>query len=266
MNMAKKYFDALDNILDKPIAFNPSFKKITGSTNAALLLSQAFYWTKRASLPDGWFWKTRDEWMEETGLTEAELDGAREKCRATGVMEEKLKGVPATLHYRVVKSKVYELLGFQFPEVPDTGLPENPQIPENPESGSNGDFNKESETPSENTPARGKKGDLVDGVLFFAGKAKEQQADKVEELIQELERGLRVNIARTTKNQQTAKRILKDARPIARWIAWAMADEWRASHLYLYADLEKVWRDFPQAFPAEAPQTSDGKRASSFYA
>lgn len=159
----KQFTDALDNLLDKPIAFNPSFKKITGSTNAALLLSQAFYWTKRATLPDGWFWKTRDEWMEETGLTEAELDGAREKCRTTGVLEEKLKGVPATLHYRVNRKKVYELLGFQFPENTETeipgksesGLPENSQIPGKQESGTNGDFNNESESSSLTTSTNG---------------------------------------------------------------------------------------------------------------
>lgn len=149
--MSKKYFDALDNILDRPIAFNPSFKKITGSTNAALLLSQAFYWTKRTSDKEGWFYKTRDEWLEETGLTFEELDGARAKCRATGVMEEKLKGAPATLHYRVIKSKVYELLGFQIGEIPQSGLSDLPQIGEKPESGSDPNFNKESETTPENT-------------------------------------------------------------------------------------------------------------------
>lgn len=142
----KKYTDALDNLLDRPIAFNPSFKKVTGSTNAALLLSQAFYWTKRTSNQDGWFYKTRADWMDETGLTEAELDGAREKCKAVGVIEEKLKGVPATVHYRIVKSKVYELLGFQIPTFPESGFQPNSQIPTIPESGSYGDFNKESES------------------------------------------------------------------------------------------------------------------------
>jgi hypothetical protein len=112
-------------------------------------------------------------------------------------------------------------------------------------------------------PSR-KKGDLVDGILFFAGQAKDQQADKVEELIQELERGLRVNITRTTKAQQTARKILRDARPVARFLSWVVADEWRSAHLYLYADLDKVWRDWPQAFPA-VNQNPDGKRASSFY-
>lgn len=149
--MNKKFFDALDNLLDRPIAFNPSFKKITGSTNAALLLSQAFYWTKRTTNIDGWFYKTRDEWMEETALTEEELDTARAKCRAVGVMEEKLKGVPATLHYRIIKPRVYELLGFQFGGSTQTGLPETPEIGGKPESGVYPDFNKESESTSGNT-------------------------------------------------------------------------------------------------------------------
>lgn len=110
---------------------------------------------------------------------------------------------------------------------------------------------------------KSKKGDLVDGALFFAGQAKDQQADKIEEVLQELERGLRVNISRTTRNQQVARRILNDARPVSRFLAWAAADEWRSAHLYLYADLDKVWRDWPQAFPA-AP-TGVGNSAGSFY-
>jgi DnaD/phage-associated family protein len=146
--MRKKHFDALDNILDRPIAFNPSFKKITGSTNAALLLSQAFYWTKRTNDKEGWFYKTREEWVEETGLTLEELDGARAKCKASGVMEEKLKGVPATVHYRVNKPKVYELLGFQFGEFPQSGLSDLPQIGGKPESGSDPNFNKVTESTS----------------------------------------------------------------------------------------------------------------------
>lgn len=103
-----------------------------------------------------------------------------------------------------------------------------------------------------------KKGDLVDGVLFFAQQAKEQGADKVEEVIQELERGLKVNIDRSLKNQVMAKKIIKDARPLSQWIAWAKADEWRAAHLYLYAKLEKVWQDFPQAFSGDDSMNPQG--------
>jgi hypothetical protein len=276
MNMAKKYFDALDNILDKPIAFNPSFKKVTGSTNAALLLSQAFYWTKRATLPDGWFWKTREEWMEETGLTEAELDGAREKCRAVGVLEEKLKGVPATLHYRVNKQRVYELLGFQFPEIPESGLPGNSQIPEKPESGTYGDFNKETETPAKNTPARGKSSKKFSDPLWDLqhGKTPEptegtRLAEEYTRIGQKLEVGLRRGeFPQTPRAQAVYKWILKkeeNGQSLDRFIQWAMRDEKSASYSWIYhKDIEAIKRDWPQAFPA-ATQNPDGKRASSFY-
>lgn len=142
--MPKKNF--IDDLLDRPIAFNPAYKRLTGSTNAALFVSQCWYWTKITTDPDGWFYKTRADWMEETGLTEDELDGARKISRGLGITEENLKGVPATLYYRLNKEKLLSLLGFQFPEKQDTGVPETPQFPGKQESGSSVDFNKESET------------------------------------------------------------------------------------------------------------------------
>jgi hypothetical protein len=44
-------------VLDKPIAFQRSFVTITGSINAALLLSQAVYWATRTKDPEGWFYR-----------------------------------------------------------------------------------------------------------------------------------------------------------------------------------------------------------------
>lgn len=93
-----------------------------------------------------------------------------------------------------------------------------------------------------------KKGDLLDGMIHFGKEAQEQKADKVEEVLQELERGLRVNIDRSLKNQQIVKRIINDGRPVSKFLDWVHADEWRAAHTYLYAKLEKIWQDFPQAF------------------
>lgn len=93
-----------------------------------------------------------------------------------------------------------------------------------------------------------KKSDILDGMLFYGKQGQEQGVDKVENIISELERGLRVNITRTTSNQAVAKRILNDGRSLETWLIWCKADEWRSAHLYIYADLEKVWRDFPQAF------------------
>lgn len=280
--MKKKYTDALDNLLDRPIAFNPSFKKITGSTNAALLLSQAFYWTKRATLPDGWFYKTRDEWMEETGLTESELDGAREKCRTIGVIEEKLKGVPATVHYRVIKPKVYELLGFQFPEnteseiptFPESSFPGNSQIPTIPESGTSGNFNKETETTTRNTPEKptyrdplwdlqhGKTPDLTE-----EDKKRIELEEAYKTIAAKLETGLRRgNFPQTTRAQVVYKWIIgkeKEGQSLERFIQWAMRDDKAAESSWIYHDdLERIRRDWMQAFPAIA---TNEKQTGAFY-
>lgn len=88
--------------------------------------------------------------------------------------------------------------------------------------------------------------------------AKEQKADETEEVIVKLERGLKVNIQRSNSNQSAARRILKDGRSVDQWLTWVIQDEWRASHMYLYADLEKVWRDFPQAFGNESGYNPQG--------
>jgi hypothetical protein len=122
-----KYHDALDDALDRPIAYNPAFRRITGSTVAGIFLSQAWYWSKRHKDDEGWFYKIGTEWEEETGLSRSEQETARKHCLRVGVMEEKLKGVPATMYYRVIKSKVYELLGVQFAETPQTEIVDIPQ-------------------------------------------------------------------------------------------------------------------------------------------
>ena len=151
----RAYHDALDDFLDRPISYNPSFKRITGSTVAGIFLSQGWYWSKRHPENDGWFYKSQKEWEEETGLTRSEQETARKHCLRVGVIQEKLKGVPATMHYRVDKEMVYTLIGLQFAETPQTEIAETPQTSsgdgrENAgklQSDIPSNFNKESETP-----------------------------------------------------------------------------------------------------------------------
>ena len=85
--------------LDRPIAYQRCLVPIAGVTGA-VLLSQAIYWQGRVA-EDGWFYKTRDEWFEETGLTRYEQEGARKKLKEVGILEERLGGQPARLFYRV---------------------------------------------------------------------------------------------------------------------------------------------------------------------
>lgn len=98
-------------LLDRPIAFHRSFVRLNVGISGALLLSQAVYWSHRTNDADGWFFKSRDEWIDETGLTRYEQEGARQRLRAIGVLEEELRGVPARLFYRVDFEALERLLG-----------------------------------------------------------------------------------------------------------------------------------------------------------
>lgn len=88
----------LMHLLDRPIAYQPSFVPLGAGVTGAVLLSQLVYWQNRM---DGWFYKTQAEITAETGLTRYEQEGARKKLIAAGVLDEQLKGVPAKLYFRI---------------------------------------------------------------------------------------------------------------------------------------------------------------------
>lgn len=85
--------------LDRPIAFQRSFVELTQSITGALLLSQAVYWQLRCKSEDGFWWKTYEEWGEETGMSRKELDSARKHCADFLISER--RGIPAKNFYRV---------------------------------------------------------------------------------------------------------------------------------------------------------------------
>jgi hypothetical protein len=75
---------------------------MTGSLEAALLLSQIVYWSDRSTLKDGWFYKTYIEWEAELSLTQYQVSKAIKVLKEFGV-ETKLKkhnDIPM-LHYRI---------------------------------------------------------------------------------------------------------------------------------------------------------------------
>jgi len=86
------------------VAFHPRLVQLTGQVTAGLLLSQALYWTRKlADQPErqGWFWKTREDWHNETGLSRREQDGARRTLKDLGIWQEKRVGMPAKVWYRI---------------------------------------------------------------------------------------------------------------------------------------------------------------------
>ena len=113
------------NLLDRPIAYHRPFAAISGSICGGVFLSQAFYWSQRTSDPDGWFWKTQEQWFNETFMSRYEQETARKKLIAIGVLEQKRQGLPAKLFYRIdrealeVKMQNY---ADKYVEIPHTGV------------------------------------------------------------------------------------------------------------------------------------------------
>lgn len=110
-------------LLDRPIAFQRSFIRLDIGVTAALFLSQMIYWTNRSD-DDGWVYKTQEEWEEETGLSRYEQEDARKKLRSIGVLQEKKKGVPARLFYKVDNDVLFQALvaANKDAEKPHTGM------------------------------------------------------------------------------------------------------------------------------------------------
>ncbi|WP_287919763.1 hypothetical protein [Comamonas sp.] len=91
----------LEKLFDRPIAFHRAFVGLGVGVTGALLLSQSIYWSRRCADDGGWFFKNANEWEEETGLTRREQETARKRLKAESLIQEELRGVPATLHFRV---------------------------------------------------------------------------------------------------------------------------------------------------------------------
>lgn len=97
-------------LLDRPISFHRPLVDITGSVTAALMLSQAIYWTRRTADPDGWFYKTQDEWKSETGLSRSEQEGARKALLKSGCWEERYDRLSHRMFYRVKTPELSRML------------------------------------------------------------------------------------------------------------------------------------------------------------
>jgi len=100
----------LEQILQRPIAFHRIFAQISGSATSGLFLSQLWYWKDKGSDPEGWIYKSYDEWHEETLLSRSELDRARKSLKMLGILEEKKEGLPCRIYYRINETTLIEAI------------------------------------------------------------------------------------------------------------------------------------------------------------
>ena len=90
-------------ILDifRSVRFQRIFVDWTGSVTAALFLSQLVFWTPKTQNKYGWIHKTITRVYDETGLTRYEQASARRCLLETGMIQEKLHGIPARMYFRL---------------------------------------------------------------------------------------------------------------------------------------------------------------------
>lgn len=117
----------IDAMNDKPIAFNRHYVGLGCGINGALMLSQMIYWSKRTKDRNGYFYKTQDEWEQETGLTRWEQETARKKLRELGFVSEHKHGVPCKVHFRVEHDCIYKAL-IQYAEKQQSSMLESHKL------------------------------------------------------------------------------------------------------------------------------------------
>ena len=93
--------EQLRAIFARPVAYHKLLAIAGGSVGAGVFLSQLIYWTDKTKDPDGWIYKTLDEWWAETALGRYEIKTIRNTLVERTLIEEKLCGVPARLYYKI---------------------------------------------------------------------------------------------------------------------------------------------------------------------
>lgn len=104
--------ELVQRLLARPIAYHRIFADVAGGALAGLLLSQMFYWSKNLTVleRDGWFFKSQQEWLLETGLTRWEQETARKRLVRRGLIQERRTGVPSRLWFRVCTEALIEAM------------------------------------------------------------------------------------------------------------------------------------------------------------
>lgn len=87
----------LKQLNQKPIAYYPIYRQVTGSTTGGILLSQLMYWFSKKDK----IFKTDLEIMEETFLTKKELENAKKLIKNLDFITVSREGLPAKTYYEI---------------------------------------------------------------------------------------------------------------------------------------------------------------------
>ncbi len=96
----------LRGLNQRPIAYYPIYKRITGSLAGAVLLSQLMYWFSKKDK----FYKTDADIIEETDLSISELRSAKTKLKELKFIIVSREGIPAKTYYSIDWDKYQDSL------------------------------------------------------------------------------------------------------------------------------------------------------------
>ena len=118
-----KLTDFLQDV-GRPVAYYPSLRRITGSTNATILLCQFIYWRGKEADPEGWLYKDSTEIEQETGLSYGEQKTARRDLIAAGLIEEHYARLDHQMKFRLILEAINDKWGTQETSIPESGKPQ----------------------------------------------------------------------------------------------------------------------------------------------
>lgn len=103
-SVQKQIFNAIKAITghQKLLTISRAFVDFTGDLDTALFLSQLIYWSDKGS-EDGWFFKTYQDWQDETTLSEYQIRKAAKKLQSMKILKTAIRkayGNP-TVHYNI---------------------------------------------------------------------------------------------------------------------------------------------------------------------
>jgi len=96
--------------LDRPIVLYPLAIKAFGGYAEAAFVLQLRYWMGRCADPDGWVYKTAEQWEKELCLTPRQQEYVRENLKKLKVLETRYEREKHFLHYMLEKDVFNTLL------------------------------------------------------------------------------------------------------------------------------------------------------------
>ena len=97
------------------VAYRPQLTDLTGCPIATLFFGQLIYWDGKQRDPEGWIYKTQNEFHKELRLSRWNQESARKRLKKLGLIEERYtKSIPRRLEFKLnkpnIEAQVLELI------------------------------------------------------------------------------------------------------------------------------------------------------------